>query len=117
MSICLCASSLYNICHVSLRHGPELEERTPDPDHYLPAHITTIYLFYYLSLNLWNAAVEDLASTPLIKVLLTFQSLFNNKISINTKILVNTNLLIPAKLKFQAYLKKVYLKLSSLLIY
>jgi hypothetical protein len=42
MSICLCASSLYNICYVSLRHSPELEEYTPDPDHYLLAHITTI---------------------------------------------------------------------------
>ncbi len=42
MSIYLCASLLYNICHVSLRHSLELEERTPNPDHYLPAHITTI---------------------------------------------------------------------------
>jgi hypothetical protein len=43
MSIYLYASSLYNICHISLRYSPELEECTPDPDHYLPAHITTIY--------------------------------------------------------------------------
>ncbi len=42
MSICLCASSLYNIYYVSLCYSLELEECTPDPDHYLPAHITTI---------------------------------------------------------------------------
>jgi hypothetical protein len=41
MSIYLCASSLYNICYVSLRHSLELEECTPNLDYYLLAHITT----------------------------------------------------------------------------
>jgi hypothetical protein len=64
MSICLYASSLYNICYVSLRHSPELEECTPNPDHYLLAHITIVVVAVLVYIAITTKSCFELASTP-----------------------------------------------------